>query len=362
MKNSKKFIPGLRLSELYFQKEIKPILEKSFSNLKYSAALFGWGSETLGYDTPRSADHHWGPRLLIFLKEEDLVLKEKISEALSNNLPYEFMGYSTNFSKPAPNGVRIQEKISSGPVNHMIDIFTIKSFFELRLNFDPYQNIEVKDWLIFPQQKLLELTSGKVYFDGLGNLNEIRKKFEHYPHDIWLYLLSCQWNKIAQKEAFVGRCGETGDELGSQIIVSRLVQEIMELCFLMEKKYIPYSKWFGTAFSKLKCSKKLSPIFNKVLLSKNWKEREKWLSLAYEFIAKKHNSLKITQKLSTKVTYYFDRPYFVINADKFSATIKNYIKSEEIKNIKNDIGSIDQFTDNTDIFDLDTIQKFKNIF
>lgn len=362
MTKNKRFIKGLKLSGLYFGKEIKPILDKNFPDLKYSAALFGWGSESLGYDTARSADHHWGPRLLIFLKEEDFNLKEKISEALSKNLPYEFMGYSTNFSKPAPNGVRIQEKISSGPVDHMVDIFTIKSFFQMRLGFNPYGDIETKTWLTFPQQKLLELTCGEVYYHGLNELNEIRKKFEYFPNDVWLYLLSCQWFKIAQEQAFVGRCGENGDELGSQIVASRLVREIIKLCFLIEKKYAPYSKWLGTAFSKLKCSKKLAPILRKVLLSKSWKEREKYMSLAYEFIAQKHNLLKITPKLSTKVTYYYDRPYYVINAERFSEAIKKEIEDEQVKNIKSDIGSVDQFADNADIFDLETIQKLTILY
>jgi len=61
------FIPGLRLSELFYSEAAKPILDTFFPELSYSAALLGWGSEVLGYDDVQSSDHHWGPRFLLFL-------------------------------------------------------------------------------------------------------------------------------------------------------------------------------------------------------------------------------------------------------------------------------------------------------
>ncbi len=45
------FIPGLQLSELYYQEAVEPILEAVFPRLVYSACLIGPGSEVLGYDT-----------------------------------------------------------------------------------------------------------------------------------------------------------------------------------------------------------------------------------------------------------------------------------------------------------------------
>src|SRR6476660_2149747 len=118
-----KFIPGLKLCALFYQKEIRPILEKEFPRLRYSAALIGWGSEVLGFDTPLSRDHHWGPRVLLFLSPADYTnLHEKINRTLSLNLPYDFMGYSTSYSQPESNGVRHPVRINRGPVNHMINI------------------------------------------------------------------------------------------------------------------------------------------------------------------------------------------------------------------------------------------------
>ena len=58
----------------------------------------------------------------------------------------------------------------------------------------------------------------------------------------------------------MGRAGFVNDEIGSALIGSRLVRDIMRLTFLMEREYPPYAKWFGTAFSCLKSGGSLAPV------------------------------------------------------------------------------------------------------
>ena len=345
-----KFIPGLKLCALFYEKEIRPILEKEFPRLHYSAALIGWGSEVLGFDTPLSRDHHWGPRMLLFLTHHDYVrFENKLSQIFSDNLPYEFLGYSTNYSEPDVGGVRHPVKIGRGPVNHMIQIFGIKGFFEARLGFDPTKKIEVVDWLTVPQQRLLEVVRGEVYHDGLGKLREIQEKLKFYPRDVWLYLLAAQWSKISQEEAFVGRAGEAGDELGSRVVAARLVREIMKLAFLMERQYAPYAKWMGTAFGRLKIGRKLMPVLQDVLSTKTWKRREKKLAEAYSVVAKQHNALKITNPLPTNVTKYYGRPFLVIHGDAFASSIRAAIRDSRARHLTPNVGSVDQFIDNHDV-------------
>ena len=358
------FIPGLKLSRLFYETEVKPILDQTFPRLRHSAALVGWGSEVLGFDTRISRDHHWGPRVLLFLSERDSPKwRDKLSEVLSNELPYSFKGYSTNFSKPEPNGVRHQVRITRGPLNPMINIYTVRSLFKSRLGFDLKRRITTADWLSFPQQRLLELTSGEVYYDGLGQLVKARQRFAYYPRDIWLYVMAAQWTRISQEEAFVGRAGHVGDELGSQIVAARLVREIIKLSFILERTYAPYSKWLGSAFTRLTIGRNLNPILRRVLLAKTWKTREKWLSEAYSLAAKSHNALKITKLLSTKTSDYYHRPYSVIFAERFAKAIKLQIKDPAVKKIATDIGAIDQFTDSTNVVeDLQLIQRMRGVW
>ena len=343
------FIPGLQLSELFYREAVRPILAARFPALRYSAALIGYGSEVLGYDDPRSTDHHWGPRVLLFLDEEELERERgRISAVLSEALPPTIAGYPTNFGPPDAIGVRLLEAIASGPVNHMVELYAVRPFFRRRLGLDPDAGLRATDWLTVPQQRLLEVTAGVVFHDGLEQLGPLREKFAYYPRDVWLYLLAAGWTRVSQEEAFVGRCGETGDELGSRLVAARLVRDLMQLCFLMARRYAPYTKWFGTAFARLPAAERLRPIFEQVLRADHWREREAQLARAYEIVAALHNALEITAPLDTVPSPYYGRPFLVIHAGRFAAAIREVIEDEEVRGIGTNIGAVDQFVDSTD--------------
>ena len=342
------FIPGLKLSELFYREAAKPILETHFPEVSYSAGLLGWGSEVLGYDDVQSSDHHWGPRFFLFLSALDHEThKSAIAEALRQNLPHRIRGYATSFGEPDEVGVRLRKETDEGPVNHMIHIETIKGFFGWYLGCNPYGSITAADWLSFSEHKLLAVTSGRVFHDGLGELENVRRKFHYYPRDVWLYQLAAQWIKIFEDREFVSRCGDVGDELGSMVIAASQVKKLMRLCFLMERRYAPYTKWFGTAFSQLECGSELGPIFRDALLSLTWKEREANLSKAYRVIARMHNALKITRPIVEDVTNYGGRPYLVFESPDLVRDIVNNFSDEEVKAIKHGLGSVNQFVDST---------------
>ncbi|MGH3964336.1 MAG: hypothetical protein ACRDRY_13940 [Pseudonocardiaceae bacterium] len=50
------FLPGTQLSGEFYAKVVRPVLD----GRSHGAALLGWGSDVLGYDTDRSTDHGWG--------------------------------------------------------------------------------------------------------------------------------------------------------------------------------------------------------------------------------------------------------------------------------------------------------------
>ncbi len=216
------------------------------------------------------------------------------------------------------------------------------------------------DWLAIPEQRLRSLTAGRVFHDGLGQLEPVRARLRYYPHDVWLYLLAAQWQRVSQEEPFMGRCGQVGDELGSRLVAARLVRDVMRLCFLMERQSAPYIKWFGTAFARLDCAEELTPILARVLEARSWQEREEHLSTAYEFVARKHNDLRITDPLPVQVSPFHKRPFQVIQADRFVDAIRAAITGEEVRALPEHLGSVDQFLDSTDA--LNYPERFKVIY
>jgi hypothetical protein len=349
------FIPGLQLSRLFFEQAVQPILQTEAPGLRYAAALIGSGSEVLGFDDEMSADHHWGPRVMLFLQELDYSNKrEAIDNALREQLPSSFAGFPTNFSEPDPNDHNVQQliEIDGGPINHRVEIFTLRHYLLSYLNFDIEHEIEAADWLTFPEQKLRTITTPDTVFHDEIGLPEVLDRFTYYPHDIWLYLLASGWNRIGQEEHLMGRAGLGGDEIGSALIGARLVRDIMRLCFLMERQYAPYPKWFGTGFRKLFCADKLEQHLKAALRAASWKERELHLVPAYGQIAAMHNDLQITELLPSTSGNFFGRPFKVINlTGNFAERIRAEIKNPQVKRIASNklIGGIDQITDNTEM-------------
>lgn len=203
-----RFISGLDLSKEFFHKIVKPILDEYIQESSYDAALIGAGSEVLGYDDIVSTDHDWGPRVQIFLQEgiySSIALKLK--EIMSEKLPHSFMGYSTNWGLPdiTDNGTRQLIQTKKGKINHRVEFLEFKSYILSVFAKTSLLNLTDIDWLMFPEQKLLEFTSGEILRDGTGKLTEARQVLSYFPENVWRFKILAEWQKISQLIAFVGR-------------------------------------------------------------------------------------------------------------------------------------------------------------
>lgn len=356
----KNFIKGLELNELFYKEVVAPILNTKIPTVHYSAGLLGWGSDVLGYDDTQSADHNWGVRFQIFLSQKELKKSRKaVIEVLENYLPTEFRGYPIAFEI----AVNKDQRGAASSGNFNIDVESVEDLFSRYLGCNPFDDIKPVDWLTFSEHKLLAVTSGKIFHDGLGEMEFVRKKFSYYPQDVWLYMIAAQWIKIFEQQAFVGRCGYVGDDLGSMLIATRQVKNLMQICFLFERKYAPYSKWFGTAFSQLDCAQKLNPIFKKIIQAKDWKKRQLFLAKAYKLIAQMHDALGITSPLKKTFTKNDGRNYLVIADESFVQELFDNLNEKDVKNIKHSLGSINQFVDSSDqINNLYLCKKFKDLY
>jgi hypothetical protein len=344
---------GIQLSERFYWEAVRPLLDQHYPGLPHAAALLGNGSEVLGYDDLTSTDHHWGPRVQLFVRPEDhATVAAPLHALLADRLPRRFGGYPTNFSDPDPldHGVQHLQEVDDGPVNHRVEVLTAAAFVLQQLNFDLAEPLQPVDWLTFPEQKLLTITAGAIFYDAVG-LNDVRSRFAYYPDDVWLYLLAAGWARIGQEEHLMGRAGQVGDELGSALIGGRLVRDIMRLCFLMERTYAPYPKWFGTAFRRLNSGRELYPVLQQAIAVTSWQEREAQLCTAYAYIARMHNALQVTPPLPEQPRGFFGRPFQVIALHGFTGALCDRIQDPQVKALADAplIGNIDLISDNVDL-------------
>jgi hypothetical protein len=99
------------------------------------------------------------------------------------------------------------------------------------------------------------------------------------------------------------------------------------------------------------------------LLAHSWKQREDYLSIVYKIIAQMHNALSLTKPLETSVSNYYDRPYLVIHANRFTEAIRDAIGNKEVQNLPANIGSVDQFVASMDVLEQPRLcKKLKNLF
>ena len=347
------FVSGIVLARQFYREAVRPILDEAFSGLAYAAGLIGFGSEVLGFDTPVSADHHWGPRVLLFLGDEDCDRHaDAIRDVMRRRLPTIFLGWSTNFSAPdlTDQGVQRLQPGREGDINHRVEIQTVARFFRDYLGLDVLAPLTAPAWLTLPSQKLGTVTAGELFHDGVG-LEEVRQRLAWYPHDVWLYQMAAGWTRIGQEEHLMGRAGQVGDDLGSRVIAARLVRDLMRLCFLMERQYAPYAKWFGTAFGRLKAAPGLQPLLSRVLAAASWPERDRSLGEAYAAVARLHNSLGLTDPVPADPVPFHGRPFTVIFGDRFAEALRERIADPEVRALPFPIGGVDQWSDSTDLLE-----------
>ncbi len=324
------FTSGIELNRGFYNDVVAPIL----AQWAHSAALLGVGSDVLGYDTERSTDHGWGPRLAVFVAEPDV---DAARAAIDTSLPDTYREWPVVYGWDAH------------PVFHHVHVQTLEKWTRDHLGFDPTScEVTTADWLVTPQQLFLEQVRGAVYHDGLGTLEPLRQQLAYFPDDVWRWMLACQWQRVAQEEPFVGRTAQVGDATGSRILAARMARNLMQLWFLYERTYWPYTKWFGFAFGQLPGAPAFRAHLDEALDAPDFASRERALVAAYELVACRHNDAGLTEPLDATTRPFHNRPFRVIGAERFVSALAATVTDEQLRGLPL-VGSVDQFVDSTDV-------------
>lgn len=347
---SNDFLSGMELSRTFFRDGARPVLERNFPGLRYAAALIGYGSDVLGYDDAVSTDHNWGPRFNLYLREEDLGLKNAIADAFAAELPREILGRPTNFTDPAvTDGAQHMRATTAERIRTLIVIDTPERYVRDYLGPAADGPATAADWLAFSEHRLLALTGGEIFHDDLG-LADVLARWRYYPAEVRLYLIASQWSIIAQEQAFVKRCGQVGDDLGSRLVASRIVDRLMRLSFLYVGRYAPYSKWFGTAFARLPLETSLTEALFAVMDAADVAARENRLIQALQAVIRLHNASGLADPVSEEERSYFGRDIRVVGTDQAAEAAARRLKGTPLENVQL-IGAMSQTANLVDLYD-----------
>ncbi|MCU1464717.1 MAG: hypothetical protein JWM72_645 [Actinomycetia bacterium] len=328
---SPEFVPALELNAGFYRDVVAPLI----GDRRHAAALLGYGSELLGFDTERSTDHGWGPRLQVFVPAAEVTL---VLAAIDGGLPAEYRGWPVAFGWDAV------------PATHHVQVVPLDAWLLAQLGCDPLGRMSFADWLTIPQQRLLGVVRGAVYHDPTGALTAVRERLRYFPPDLALWMLACQWRRIWQVEPLVGRTAEVGDEAGSRLVASRIVRDLMRLHFVLARVYWPYEKWFGSAYRALPHAREVLPALEAALDARNHPAREDALVAAYESLARLHNETGLTDPVDPRVSFFYGRPFRVPKGDRFVDACLRRVRDDSLRS-RPLVGSIDQIVDSIDVLE-----------
>jgi hypothetical protein len=357
------FVPGVELCRRFYAEAVRPLL----GDLPHAAARIGGGSDVLGFDTERSTDHDWGPRLELFLRDGD---GDGLSDVLSRRLPTRFLGWSTHFPD---TGARVRWMADTdGPVQHYVTITDTGSWLPDRLGFDPRAEVTLLDWLCTPWQRLAEVTGGGLFHDDIGELTAVRERLAWYPDDLWRYVLACQWRRIGQEESFMARAAEAGDDFGSRMAAARIAREAARLVLLLGRIWPPYEKWLGLALrgrpdlalrgrpgfalreradlTRAKAVLRAETVADRLaeaLRAADIADREEALCAALEAAGVRQNEVGLAARVPPVRRSYHDRPYQVIGADRFVEALMAAVGDPDVAALS-PVGTVDQVLDTVD--------------
>lgn len=324
------FVPGATLNAGFYREIVRPLL----GDLPHAAGLLGWGSDVLGYDTARSTDHGWGPRLLVLCDAGADV--GATAAVLDERLPDSYAGWPVRYG---------WDDVAA---RHWVEVRTLPDWLEEQIGVDVSGGVSTRDWLVVPQQRLLGVTAGAVYADGSGLLTAVRERLGWYPDQVWRWLLAAQWRRLAQEEAFVARTAEVGDELGSAVVASRQARDLMRLALLYARRYAPYPKWLGTAFARLPHADDLPAHLLSAVTASDAEQRQEALAAAYVAVAGRHDRAGLTAPLPATITDYYSRPAQVLMCERYAEALLATVHDPELTGLPL-LGGIDSVSDNSDL-------------
>ena len=252
------------ISRRFFEHVVKPILETHFpaETARTAFGVFGYGSEALRLDDQYSRDHHWGLRIDAVMPDDVYADKRvDIAEVLAANMPKTFEGHALQEGMVA--GAGLSPDTLSAMLRRTVGLTGAPQSYE--------------DWLNLPEEDVIHIINGEVWYDPLGEFSAIRAAFKaYYPEPVRLRRIAhwCRYfsgmGTYALRRAIL-----RNNDYYCNITFSRALRLGAQLAFLLEKEYCPYDKWTIAYLARLpRLGQRMLPLIDEaVSLTTGWERK-----------------------------------------------------------------------------------------
>ncbi len=231
---------GLELSEQYYLTYGKKMLEEQFPNIvgQTAVGLVGRGSECLGFDDEISKDHDYGPSFCIWLPKNIYQEYGSRVQAAYDALPREFMGFSAR---------EIEEQGKD-----RVGVLCLEDFYYSLLGRESAPETN-EEWLSLSDLNLSAATNGKVFEDRLGQFSAFRNALlRYYPEDVRRKkIVGCMARAAQSGQYNYARAMKRGERITAELALTDFIREIMQLTYLLNRRYAPFYKWMHRGMKEL---------------------------------------------------------------------------------------------------------------
>jgi hypothetical protein len=275
---------GMSISLEFIESVLLPVLKESMPDDfdRLAVAVVGTGSDVLGLDDEISRDHHWGPRAnVMYLRKDAGKLKNSLNAVFAEKLPPRFRDFDLHVNIGNLTGVCCG---------------AVEDFFQRFLQTDQMPTCDL-DWLALCEVDLFHVTAGQVVHDGPGELTRRRQALSYYPDNVWKKRIADWCMYVTGRDApyNIHRVSKRGDDLTCTIYFGICVKRLMELCFALNRRYAPYTKWQNRMYRTLpRFADELAPLIDDALQETSWKRRVRILIEANYVVADALAQLDLT--------------------------------------------------------------------
>lgn len=251
------------VSRDFFLEIVKPMLERECPEQTAHTAFgaFGYGSEVMRLDDDYSQDHHWGLRInALMLDDIYQAGGEQVIRAFDSKLPSTYRGHP----------------LREGLAGRGLSLMGLKAYLRRTVGLD-HAPASYLEWLSIPEEDIIHVVNGEVWYDPSGEFSAIREIFkQYYPEPVrrrriahWCRYFSGM-GTYALKRAILRH-----NDFYANVTFSRALRLGVQIAFMLDKQYFPYDKWTMAFFERLpRMAALLRPIVaESVMLSTPWERK-----------------------------------------------------------------------------------------
>jgi hypothetical protein len=127
-----------------------------------------------------------------------------------------------------------------------------------------------------------------------------------------------------------------------------MVRDAMHLAFLLARRWPPYPKWLGTAFSDLPTAGALGPRLAEVLALRDWSGRQAAIARALAVLHESQRVAGLPTIEAGPTERFFDRPFLGVRSSVEDLLLAA-VEDPSVRALPAGIGSVEQCVDNVSL-------------